>query len=189
MSYLQMHDHDHFEQEYWGDCTNTFDEDQKHYVYAHYMGLTPQGYSFDVNNKRILDIGGGPASIMLKCLNLKQGLVIDPLAYPAWTKQRYAVKNIAVLVQPGESCTEQGWDEVWIYNCLQHTQDPAEIIRRARLAAPVLRIFEWIDVPPHPGHPHELTEDKLNLWCAGKGGTVHLNEQGCHGRAWYGVFK
>ena len=28
-----------FESEYWGDCTNTFDEDQKHYIYAKYLQL------------------------------------------------------------------------------------------------------------------------------------------------------
>jgi len=40
-------DHDHFEKDYWGNCANTFDEDQKHYVYAHYMELTQIHYSFD----------------------------------------------------------------------------------------------------------------------------------------------
>lgn len=181
-------DHDEFERDYWGDCTNTFDEDQKHYVYAHYMGLKQTGYSFEADNKRIIDIGGGPTSMLLKCNNLKEGLVVDPLHYPEWTRQRYAIKNISVIVAPGEALDEAGWDEVWIYNCLQHTDDPRQIIERARQAAPVLRIFEWIDVPPHPGHPHELTEANLNLWIGAKGGTVTLAERGCYGRAYYGVF-
>ena len=174
-----MNDHDQFEADYWGDCCNTFDEDQKHYVYGHYMGLKAQGYSFDVSGQRIIDIGGGPTSMLLKCLNLKQGLVVDPLAYPKWTRERYRARGIRVEVQPGEQLDHSGWDEAWIYNCLQHTQDPQEIIRRARASARRLRIFEWIDVPAHPGHPHELTEANLNEWCAGKGGTVTLNERGC----------
>ena len=177
-----------FELEYWGDCTNTFDEDQKHYVYARFMALPQQHYSFDAGNQRIIDIGGGPTSMLLKCLNLKGGLVVDPLAYPAWTQERYRAKGIQVDQRPGELLTETGWDEVWIYNCLQHTEDPELIIARARGAAPRLRIFEWIDVPAHPGHPHELTESVLNRWCHGRGGTVTLQEQGCYGRAWYGVF-
>jgi hypothetical protein len=153
------------------------------------MGLTSKGYAFDVQGRSILDIGGGPTSMMLKCLNLKEGLVVDPLNYPEWTRQRYAIKNISVIVAPGEDLDESGWDEVWIYNCLQHTDDPRQIIENARAAAPVLRIFEWIDVPAHPGHPHELTEAKLNEWCGGKGGTVTLAERGCYGKAYYGVFE
>jgi len=182
-----MNDHA-FEQAYWGDCTNTFDEDQKHYVYAHYMGITRLHWSFQVENKRIIDIGGGPTSMLLKCQDLQEGLVVDPIAYPEWTRQRYAVKNIRVIQAPGESITETGWDEAWIYNCMQHAEDPEEIIRRASIAAPVIRMFEWIDVAPHPGHPHELTQQLLDKWLRGKGGTVQLNQQGCHGRAYYGVF-
>ena len=40
-----------FEKDYWGDCCNTFDEDQKHYVYARLMGLEQEHYSFNVHNK------------------------------------------------------------------------------------------------------------------------------------------
>ena len=95
-------DHDHFEKDYWGNCANTFDEDQKHYVYAHYMELPQIHYSFDAKNKRILDIGGGPSSMMLKCKNLAKGKVCDPLDYPDWTKQRYASHNIDVQVIHGK---------------------------------------------------------------------------------------
>lgn len=182
-----MSEHD-FEQAYWGDCTNTFDEDQKHYVYARYMGLQQQHYSFNANHNRIVDIGGGPTSMLLKCLNLTEGLVVDPLVYPAWTQLRYASKRIQVQVKPGEQLTETGWDEVWIYNCMQHAEDPQAIIDRAFQAAPILRLFEWIDIPPHPGHPHELTEQNLTAWIGSPGRVVELNESGCHGRAFAGVF-
>ena len=55
-----------FESEYWGDCCNTYDEDQKHYVYAKYMGLMAVGYSFSMSGKSVVDIGGGPTSMLLK---------------------------------------------------------------------------------------------------------------------------
>lgn len=183
-----MSEHD-FEKAYWGDCCNTFDEDQKHYVYAKYMGLPQTHYSFDVQGKSILDIGGGPTSMLLKTLNLSRGKVIDPIDYPQWTKDRYAIKNIEVQVGPGEAMDEGGWDEVWIYNCLQHTEDPGMIINKALDAADVLRIFEWVDVPAHDGHPHELTEANLNNWIGGPGQVVQLAQQGCFGKAYYGVFS
>ena len=185
-----MSDEHKFEIEYWGNCANTFDEDQKHYVYAKFMEIPQRHYSFDVGGKRILDIGGGPSSMLLKCKNLGEGKVCDPIDYPEWTKLRYAGHNISVNVQPGEEIDEEGWDEVWIYNCLQHVESVERIINNAKRAAPVLRIFEWIDIPAHDGHPVELTKELLDSLIALPGsGTATLRESGCHGKAYYGVFK
>ena len=70
------------ESEWWGNCQNTYFEEEKQLKYARKMGLdrTPNSqtpYVFDIN-KTVLDIGGGPTSILLKCVNV-QGTVIDPL--------------------------------------------------------------------------------------------------------------
>lgn len=181
-----------YEKQYWNTCVNTFVEDQKHYVYAKYMGLPQEHFSFNVFGKRILDIGGGPSSILLKCINLKEGLVIDPIDFPQWTKDRYKMHNVSVKVDYGENVLEKDWDEVWIYNCLQHTHDPKKIIRNALDAGKIVRIFEWIDIPAHEGHPHELTKDFL-IDCfhnsVNKGyGVVDLAESGCFGKAFFGVF-
>ena len=171
-----------FERQFWGDCCNTFGEDRKHYVYARFMELLPFGFHFDARGKRILDIGGGPTSMLLKCGNLGGGLVVDPISYPQWTVDRYATKNIRVLVAPGEEVSEQGWDEAW-------TEDPERIIKNALSAAPVLRLFEWIDIPPHDGHPVMLTKDLLDEWIGNEGITCNLNESGCVGTAYANVFK
>ena len=178
-----------FEKSYWGNCCNTFDEEQKHYVYGRLMGLELVHYSFDVKNKSILDIGAGPVSMLLKTANLKKGKVVDPIEYPDWTVQRYTAQNIEVLVDKAENIDEQGWDEVWIYNCLQHVDDPQKIIDNAKRAAPILRIFEWINIPAHDGHPHELTESSLNQWIGQTGKTVHLAQTGCYGHAYFGSFN
>lgn len=182
-----------FEKDYWGDCCNTFDEDQKHYVYAKFMGLDREHFSFNVHDKKILDIGGGPSSMLLKCKNLIQGCVVDPIPYPEWTTLRYKIKNIDVVVARGEDIDEPEkiWDEVWIYNCLQHTDDPKLIIENAKRVGKMLRIFEWIDVPPHDGHPIELTKEFLDscIDLPDLSGTVTLAEQGCFGKAYYGWFK
>jgi len=175
-----------FESNYWGDCCNTFDEDQKHYVYARFMGLNRVGYSFDVESKSIVDIGGGPTSMLLKTLNLNKGLVVDPIKYPDWTLLRYSIKNINVMVSRGEDFIgNDRFDEAWIYNCLQHTDDPELIIKNAKRAAKTLRIFEWIDIPPHDGHPIELTKEKLDEWTGKEGNTILLCESGCYGNAYF----
>ena len=181
-----------FESNYWGDCCNTFDEDQKHYVYARYMGLKQVGYSFDVEGKTILDIGGGPTSMLLKTINLgHRATVIDPLRYPKWTYERYVAKGILALDIRGEDLMikhfARGYDEAWIYNCLQHTDDPELIIQNALSAAKTLRIFEWVNIPPHDGHPIELTKEKLDQWIGKEGKTIQLGESGCYGTAYYNL--
>lgn len=177
-----------FERAYWGDCTNTFDEEQKHYVYGKYMGLNRVHYSFDVGGKRILDIGGGPVSMLLKTTNLKQGKVCDPTMYPQWVYERYHVKNISARIIEGENLIdEQDWDEVWIYNCLQHVDDPEAVIANALASGKRLRLFEWIDIPAHEGHPHELTREFLDRATQSQGTVVELNESGCVGRAYYTI--
>lgn len=187
---MSTHDDYDFEVSYWGNCCNTFDEDQKHYVYADLMGLKIQHYSFILSDVKVMDIGGGPSSMLLKSKGIREGsLVVDPIEYPSWTRDRYSMMGIDVMVDLGENVTQTGFDEVWIYNCMQHAIDPEKIIYNAKRAAPVLRLFEWIDIPAHDGHPHELTEDSLNRWIGAQGSTVQLGQQGCYGKAYYGVFQ
>lgn len=182
-----MHNDLEFEKAYWGNCCNTFDEEQKHYVYAKLMGITVNSYSFDAKNKSVLDIGGGPVSMLLKAKNLKRGKVVDPIQYPSWTVERYAANGIEVSVQSGEEVNEEGWDEAWIYNCLQHTEDPAKIIDNAFKAAKVVRLFEWVDIPAHEGHPHELSKELLDKWLDANGSTITLSQCGCYGKGYYVV--
>ncbi len=186
--------HGEFERAYWGDCTNTFDEEQKHYVYAELMGITRSHFSFDVRGARVLDIGGGPVSMLLKASNLGASMVIDPLmnSYPEWVRQRYATKGISALSMKGEDIRGEppyALDEVWIYNVLQHVEDPAKIIGNARAVARKVRLVEWIDVPAHEGHPHELTQAALDEWSGWKGRTKTLAERGCFGTVYFSVFR
>jgi hypothetical protein len=179
-----------FESNYWGDCCNTFDEDQKHFVYGKYMGLYRTGYSFDVSGSRIVDIGGGPTSMMLKTINLcERSLVVDPLLYPSWTYDRYSSMNIDSLLVKGEDIFIDGFDEAWIYNCLQHTDDPELIIKNALRAAKVLRIFEWVDIEPHDGHPQIITKKMLDESIGSEGRLITLAESGCFGKAYYNIHK
>lgn len=185
-----------FESSFWGDCCNTHEEETKHSLYAKLMGLQWSGsgqklgnYGWDVGGKRILDIGGGPTSMLLRALNLKSGSVSDPLSFPTWVMARYQQRGIQLVQESGEDLNCVGYDEVWIYNVLQHAIDPQRVIQNARRAAPLLRMFEWIDLPPYEGHPHMLTAEKLNQWTASTGYVCDLKgENGCWGKSWSGIF-
>jgi hypothetical protein len=191
------------EAEYWGDCTNTYCEETKQFVYAELMNLNPQWYQVDVGGASILDIGGGPSSLLLKAFNLKLGLVIDPLLYPDWTIQRYKSKGILVSTSGGEDIkinnqsqvcvpdyetTFPKFDEVWIYNCLQHVVDPELILFNARRSARILRIAEWVDCPPDEMHPWVLHESILKRWIGTDLGDVtELNRDNCWGKMFHAV--
>lgn len=191
------------EKEFWGKCLNTTLEEAKQIEYALRMGLVvkpnwaiahPEGKT----NLRILDIGGGPASMLLKFSGLGRGCVVDPIEYPEWTRERYASKHIDVILGRGEDIFDINcWDEVWIYNCLQHVENPKKIIENARRAASVIRLFEWIDMEPWEGHPQKLTQADLESWLGKPGETKHFNTN-LHwgdvdlnilwGKAFFGVF-
>lgn len=183
------------ERKWWSLCTNTFGEEVKQLLYAEKMGLEiyddgNSPFNIRADGKKILDIGGGPVSMLLKCDRVR-GTVVDPCDYPAWVKDRYIVAGIEYIKQPAENSDiylGREYDEAWIYNCLQHTVDPEKIIANAKKVAKTIRIFEWIDHPVNAMHPQMLTEEKLNEWLGGSGKTEILNTRDLQGKCFYGVF-
>jgi len=157
-----------WEEAWWGDCSNTADEEAKQVFYADQMRIPRWqanlvGAVFDVGGKSILDIGGGPVSILLKCRNRGRSVVVDPANYPAWIIERYKVSGIEYIKQKAEKIDLEPFDEVWIYNVLQHVEDPVKVLETARRLGKVIRIFEWIETEVNIGHPHCLTQDFLEM--------------------------
>lgn len=180
---------------WWGDCANTYHEEQKQLVYAPRIGLRPEWGgahppAFDLEGRSVIDIGGGPVSLLLKCQRHgRRTVVADPGDFPQWVIDRYAYCGIEYWRTNGEDISGYTFDEAWIYNTLQHVNDPAKVIQVARELASTVRVFEWIDTEPYPGHPHTLTKDDLDEWLKGDGFATDLNESGAVGRAYYGVFS
>lgn len=187
-----------WETDWWGDCLNTYGEEEKQIVYAIKMGLKwfhngKSPYNIDLAGKSVLDIGGCASSLLLKCVNRGVAIVADPLPIPDWCRERYAEGRIEFIQRPGEELGTLKslplFDEVWIYNVLQHTDDPALICKNARKLGKIVRVFEWVDTHTNEGHPHELTEKKLNEWLGGQGKTEILNHNTLRGKCYYGIFK
>lgn len=193
------------EKSWWGDCANTYWEEHKQLTYARYMGLEfyedqHSPYNIDLQGKRVIDIGGGPCSLLLKAKNNgpKKSEVIDPCSYPDWVHERYNEHGILQLPRlTGENFIDSitpYWqaDEVWMYNVLQHTEDPALIISNGIAAlgqTGVFRVFEWINTPVNEAHPHSLTKEFLDSAFNYQGSTVNLSANGCYGTAYYGIFS
>jgi hypothetical protein len=189
---MSWKDDQEWEKNWWGNCTNTYGEEQKQLLYASKMGLPTfhdkkSPYNLLVSGK-ILDIGGGPVSLLLKSPNAT-GKVVDPCEYPQWVHDRYKLAGIEYQQVAGEDIDETGYDEVWVYNVLQHTKDPKKIIDNAKKAGKIIRLFEWINTKISKGHPHSFTAVQLDGWLNGKGKTEMLNGQShCFGECYYGIF-
>lgn len=202
---MTWEEHQDWENAWWGPCVNTFGEEAKQLTYADRMGLVNEGRDgqwpvYDLGERSVMDIGGGPTSILLKCvptpeLDGASRRVFDPCPYPKWVEDRYAAANIQLVPMKGEDLRRDvqtgSWDEVWIYNVLQHVEDPVAILRNAARIGKVVRLFEWIDTPPAPGHPNTITAEMVRAEL-GPGGTIEdfsgSTENGCSGPAIHGVF-
>ena len=82
---ITRQEHDQFERDWWGNCVNTFAEEVKQLTYANRMGLVNVGVDggywpvYDLQGKSIVDIGGGPVSMLLKAVGHQGSAVVDPV--------------------------------------------------------------------------------------------------------------
>lgn len=156
-----------WERRWWGDCQNTQGEEDKQLEYLKFMEI-----STNLKGKNVCDIGGGPVSILLKCCSLgKRCTVVDPGMYPGHTVERYNKAGIRVAqVQAEDFRSRLSFDEVWIYNVLQHVEDPKLLADTCKLLGVRVRVFEWIDIPIYRGHLHSPSAKDLQSWfgCEGR---------------------
>lgn len=199
----------------WHDnCINSLYEEEKQIVYAEKMGLvrTPNAktpYVFNLNGASVLDIGGGAYSLLLKCINFHtdlsdRSIVVDPLMdkHPEWVRERYKCLGVTTLSIKGEEMTRSVldmlgfdadfiYDEVWIYNVLEHCEDPEKVIKNALKLGKIVRLFEWIETSlgVNVGHIHSFKADQLDAWLGGQGKVELIKRGGANGLAYYGIFK
>lgn len=157
-----------YERGWWGDCRGSHVDNEvvKQREYARHMAIPLD----DMLMRSVLDLGGGPCSIMLQCRNVgPDSLVVDPCCYPGWTTERYNSALIRVAqIKAERFVTGTFYNEKWMYNVLQHVESPVDVLKSLlRVPAYTMRIFEWINIPIYEGHLHvitpELLEDTLRV--------------------------
>jgi hypothetical protein len=182
-----------FDKNIWGNCVNTLGYEIKQVLFAQKIGLVRtetrmSPFVFDMSGASIIDIGGGPVSLLLKCINFK-GTVLDPgSSYPRWVYDRYQSLGIDYTIEIGENLDSYGYDEAWIIDSLQHTVNPELVLRNAKKAAKTVRVFEWINTVYSQASPHMLTESFLNNALGVIGTTEYLNLFGYTGFGYYAVY-
>lgn len=170
------------EAHFWGNCTQTFVEEQKQFFYATRMKLPFVDYplsSIDFQGKSVIDIGAGPTSLLLKSHNYSRAVVVDPLmdTFPAWVRDRYTSVGIETLSIGGEDIdTSMKFDTAIEYNCLQHVRDYELILYKMKRIAKTVRVVEWLNVPSDELHPHVLTKEVLDKCLGSKGMVEQVHE-------------
>ena len=164
-----------FEKECWGNDIFLSDENGeqiKQNQYAIEMDIIKSDSEFpiDLKGKSVVDIGCGPISLLLRSKNFERAVGVEPLFYSDKVDDEYSKRNVELLRIPAEDINVDSignFDEVWMYNCLQHVMSPSEIIDKIQKIGNKIRIFEWINIEAHEVHPHMLTEEffvkELNL--------------------------
>lgn len=164
------------ELEYWGNCLGmrAWGEFVKQEMYGREMmlfedyGKDWQG-ELNMQGASVLDVGGGPVSMTLRCVDSDRLVVVDPCGWPDSSHRRYARYGIKFIQSQGEELDTisprlGSFDEVWVYNVLQHTQNPQEVINQSLACLKQngkFRIFEWLNIPADTCHPHVLTAEWL----------------------------
>ena len=122
-------------------------------IVAGWMGIR------DMPTQAVVDIGCGPFSLLQRVV-VRAGYAVDPIDYGP-LELGYTTAGIKRICCRGEDLLANvpgmQFDEAWIYNCLQHVEDPTAVITQAMRCAQRVRLFEWINIPPYQGHLHMLT--------------------------------
>lgn len=171
-------------------------EEDKQKYYSFLLNIP---FVYDMGGKSILDIGGGPDSMLLRSINVAKARVVDPGDYPANILERYRAKGIEYVRCLAEDYhSTEIFDEVWIYNVLQHTVNTEAIIKNAmRSAGQKIRFLDWAYTSPTLGHPQTITKEYIVEMFQKEGwqwSSLHedcLDEKNFHLVGWllWGVFE
>jgi 2-polyprenyl-3-methyl-5-hydroxy-6-metoxy-1,4-benzoquinol methylase len=186
------------EAEFWGNCydMNALGEIVKQTTYAYEMGIFDEygdkDCDIDLDGASVIDIGSGPWSLLLRCYNTGKLTAVDPIPWPPSVARRYATYGIEFVNKGGEEIGNLLLaDEVWIYNCLQHVEDPILVLANAKKIGRRIRIFEWLNTAKDTYHLHTLTAELLMQWLEGttteRVRTIELTGR-CLGTAFVGSF-
>lgn len=162
----------------------------KHYktTYEHYfkwLDINP-----DLKGKSVIEIGPGRIAALLFCTNHKLSFVLEPTEYEG-VAHLYEKENLLVFKKTAEEIDLPRVDEVWLFNLLQHVQDPDLLINKCKEVAKVIRFFEPVDLPTNLEHPFSFSMDDFKGYfgdCV-KEYAANQGIEGFHGaRCAYGVY-
>lgn len=138
--------------------TLTKSEGVNHYAktyeqYFNFLDIVP-----DLRERRIAEVGPADIPALSFCSNVGFSYIVEPLP-----SDILSTFGIAILKKKAEDVNFKYTDEVWLFNVLQHVEDPAKIVENAKKAS-VVRFFEPINYGIDACHLHNLTMEMFKEW-------------------------
>jgi len=134
----------------------------KHYenTYGNYFRFT--GVDKNLNGKSIVEIGPAKVAALCFCNNYAHSFIIEPTIYPDMVDFYKSFENITMIHEAAETCIFPKTDEAWLFNVLEHTIDPTEIVNLCKKNCDVIRFFEPLDRGGRDEcHPHNMTREYM----------------------------
>jgi len=145
--------------------------------------------NLDLDGKTILEIGPARIPALLYCNNYGPSFIVEPTKYED-AEHLYENKPITFIRELYEECDSPVVDEIWLFNVLQHIQNPDYFIEKCKKNAKVIKFFEPINTPIEVHHPHSFTLEDYELYFGDsvklyKGSSEKYHTADCV----YGIYK
>lgn len=160
-------------------------------AYGHnfrHLGLIMGGVA-----ENVIEVGCADFPALRYMSPLINCFIVDPMPSVELVRFVNTHKGVNLISHPFESMkgTERLKDfEIWMFNVLQHVQDPEAFIALAKTAKTV-RYFEPIDTGTAPYHPHSFSKMDFERWFPGVNNFYNEKGNECFhdGPCCYGVYK
>lgn len=152
--------------------------------YFKYLEIDP-----DLKGKSVIEIGPGRISSLLFCENYSDSYIIEPTEYEG-IEHLYSDPKLHIIKKTAEEWDFEKVDEVWLFNLLQHVQDPDLLISKCKKNSTIIRFFEPLDLPTDNEHPFTFNLNDFNEYF-GESVKIYksIGEPGFHGAdCVYGVY-
>lgn len=143
---------------------DTVDNSYEHYKKAYEYYFKYLGMDKDLDGRSVVEIGPGRIAGLLFCKNYGNSYVLEPTEYDG-IAHLYAHKpNLTRIGRRAEDWVFPNVDEVWLFNVLQHVQDPDILIAKCKEASKVIRFFEPVDLPTNLEHPFTFSVEDFRRY-------------------------
>jgi len=131
--------------------------------YSHYENTYQNYFDYldikkDLKGKSVIEIGPGRISGLLFCQNYSKSYIIEPTEYEG-INHLYEDLNLEIIKKTVEEIELPKVDEIWIFNVMQHVQDPDFLIEKCKKSSSVIKFFEPIDLPINNEHPFSFSKE------------------------------
>ena len=132
--------------------------------YANYFKLL--GMDEDQGGKSIVEVGCAFYPGLAYVTNYRDSAIVEPM-FSDELARFVDTHDVTWYMSPLEDLVLPVFDEMWLFNVLQHTLDPDAFVEAAKKYARLIRFFEPINVPTGTCHPHQFTLQDFQGWFGG----------------------